>query len=214
VRRFAIFRFVLPLLMTTSVAAFDTSLDLRAIEEAIAAGQTRTDSVRQRFHDAYRLQVGRTPVDFIEVITPFRRVALAAEERARAGDRLFRQRDALDAAAQHGQTLHLAIELTFHPLNTYVGVPPYRVALARPGEATRVEPRDLQRIPRSQPRVSGASISPLPPGAQAPGQPVVGGTVLAIFDSTRLDPRGVYEVVIEEGANALARVRLDLDALR
>ena len=210
-----VFRFVLPLLLTTSVAAFDTSLDLRALGEAIAVGQSRTETVRRRFHDTYRLQVGRPPVDFIEVITPFRRVALAAEERALTGDRLFRQRDALDAAAQHGQTLQLAAELTFHPLNTYVGVPPYRVALGRPGETARVEPRDLQRIPRSQPRVNGAaSIFALSPGVPAAGQPVVGGTVLAIFDSARLDVRGAYEVLIEEGANELARVRLDLNAVR
>lgn len=200
--------------MTAGVAAFDPSLDLRAIDEAIAAGHARSEAVRRRFHDGYRLQVGRAPVDFVEVITPFRRVALAAEERAQAGDRLFRQRDALDAAKQHGQTLQLAVELTFHPLNTYVGVPPYRVTLGRAGETTRIEPRDLQRIPRSQPRVGGVSASPLSPGVPAAGQPVVGGTVLAIFDSARLDARGVYEVVIEEGAKELAKIRLDLNAVR
>lgn len=208
--------FFLLFLVTAGMAAgFDPALDLRAIDEAIAAGQARTETARRRFHDVYRLRVGRPPIDYVEVITPFRRVALAAEERARTGDRLFRQRDALDAAAQQGQTLHLVVELTFHPLNTYVGVPAYRVALVRPGEPTRIEPRDLQRIPRSQPRVGGpASGFPGAPGVAAPGQPVVGGTVLAIFDSGRLDVRGRYEVVVEEGASELARVTLDLNTMR
>ena len=202
--------------MTATAAGYERSLDLRAIDEAIAIGQSRDEGVRERFHRLYRIAVGRPPFDYIDVVTPFRRVELAAEERARAGDRLFRQSDALAAVAEHGDTIKLFVEATFHPLNTYVGVPDYSVALTRSDSSERIEPRDRLQIPRLGPRVDGvASLPyPLPPSVPSGGQPLAGGTVIATFDGQRLDPRAAYEAIIEETGKELARVRLDLGRLR
>src|SRR5262245_16921436 len=114
-----------------SAGAVQPVLDRRGIEEAILIGQSRFDAERARFHTGYRIQVSRQPVDWIDVITPFHRVALAAEEKARLGDRVFGQREANAALNAAPNVIELLFELTFHPLNTFVGVPAYDVALTR-----------------------------------------------------------------------------------
>jgi hypothetical protein len=212
----AAFRVLLAALMTTGAAAYERTLDLRATDEAIAIGQSRDNSARERFHRPYRIPVGRPPFDYVDVVTPFRRAELAAEERARAGDRLFRQSDALAVLAEHGDRVQLFVEATFHPQNTFVGVPAYSVALTRPDAPARIEPRDVQRIARLGPRVDGVAAQPypLPPSVPSSGQPLAGGTVIVTFDGLRLDPRGAYEAVIEEAGKELARVRVDLAKLR
>jgi len=43
---------------------------------------------------------------------------------------------------------------------------------------------------------------------------MLGGTVIASFDSERLDTRGVYDAVVEESGKELARTRVDLGNLR
>jgi hypothetical protein len=203
-------------LLGSAAAAYEPTLDLHAIDEAVALGQSRVDAVRSRFHDAYRIHLGRPPFDDLDIVTPFRRVELAAEERARIGDRLFRQSEALAVAAEYGDRLQLFVELTFHPLNTFVGVPSYVVTLVVPKQTTRVTPSDVQRIPRSQTRLGAAAVLPypLPPALPSLGQPLVGGTIIATFDGARLDRRGTYQVVIEENEKELVRVPVDLGKLR
>src|SRR4029079_12443309 len=103
------------------------------IEEAVRLGQTRIAADRTRFHAPYRILVTQAPVDYIDVVTPFRRVVLAADERARLGDRSFGQRQAIEMLnASHGQ-FDFVVELTFHPLNTFVTMPEYGVAVIRDG---------------------------------------------------------------------------------
>lgn len=203
------------LLAGGAAAGYAPTLDLRSIEEAIALGQSRIDAARVRFHQPYRLHVGRAPVDYIEIVTPFRRVALAAEERARTGGRLFGQRDALATLAGHMEQIDLIVEMTFHPFNVYINVPPYDVALAGPGSAVRIDPVDIQRLSRFGARVEGVPYpypdAPiLPPGSQ----PLLGGTVIAHFDTRRLDPAGAYDVVVGESGKELARARVNLGKLR
>jgi hypothetical protein len=203
-------------LLASAAGAYEPTLNLNAIDEAVALGQSRVDAVRGRFHDGYRIHVGRPPVDDLDIVTPFRRVELAAEERARIGDRAFRQAEALAVAADYGDRLQLFVELTFHPLNTFVGVPSYVVVLAAPTQSARLVPADLQRIPRSQPRVGGAPVLPYPvqPALPSVGQPLVGGTIIATFDGARLDRRGAYKVVIEENGKELVSLSIDLGRLR
>jgi len=210
-------RVLLLLLLTAGVAGYERTVDLRAIDEAVVLGQSRDESVRARFHRPYRLQVARPPIDTVDVVTPFRRVELAVEERARIGDRLFRQRDALDALAAHGDTIELFVEATFHPQNTFIGVPAYQVTLAVPGAAVRIEPRAERHVPRFGPRVLTGPMAlpyPLTPSLPSGSDPLSGGTVIASFDGPRLDARGAYDVVIEESGKELARVRLDLAGMR
>jgi hypothetical protein len=213
----AILRIIISALITTEVGAYERTPDLRAVDEAIALGQSRDEAVRRRFHQPYRINIGRPPLDYIDLVTPFRRVELAVEERARVGDRLFRQRDAVTALAEHGDDLQIFVELSFHPQNTYVGVPAYIVTLNGLDVPTRIESRGQQRIPRFGQRL-GSAGTPLPypvaPSVPSGGEPLTGGTVIVTFDGQQLDPGAMYEVVIEESGKELARVKIDLAKLR
>ena len=198
-------------------AGYEPDLDARAIGEAIAIGRSRIEAQRTAFHQRYRLQVNHAPVDYLEVVTPFRRVELEAEAHAKGGDQRWGQRDALQLLAETGGRIELFIELTFHPLNTYVGVPAYDVRLV-PGGSTGapVSPRDVRRVPRFGARVEGTTLPY--PGAVAPpapgSQPMLGGTVIAVFDAAQLMRSGSYDVVLGEAGKELARTRMDLGKLR
>lgn len=197
--------------------AFDTALDRRALEEAISIGQSRIDSIRTRFHLPYRIPVGVAPLDFIEVITPFRKVVLSAEMRARAGDRSYGLKEAQEAAGRPELTLH--VELTFHPLNTFITVPGYLVSLsAGAAAAPPIQPLSIDRIPRFGPRLEGLPF-PTTPSSGAlilPGgsQPLMGATLIARFSDAALDARGVYEVRVLDGANVLGKAKIDFGRLR
>jgi hypothetical protein len=205
------------LLAATGGEAIELVLGPRALTEAVDVGQTRIDAIRTRFQQPYRLPVARPPVDYVEIVTPFRRVALAAESRARAGDRLFGQREARATLGDTPEQVDVLVELTFHPQNTFVGVPAYVVRLLPVQAATGpVEPRDFSYAPRFGPRIDSASpaypypIAPVAPG----GQPLSGGTIIARLDGRVLDPNGLYDLVVLDAGTELARVRVDFRALR
>jgi hypothetical protein len=142
---------------------------------------------------------------------------LVAEQRARAGDRSFGQRQALSTPGAIADELELRVELTFHPLNTFVAVPDYTVALAGPAAADRIPPRTFERVPRYAPRVEAPpSVTPVPGAANLPrgSQPILGGTLMARFDLRLVDPGRAYDVVISEGATEVARSRMNLARLR
>jgi hypothetical protein len=204
------------LLVGSSAAAFERTLDLRLVNEAIAIGDSRVPVVRTRFHQPYRLPVAIAPVDYIEVITPFRRIVQATEARARIGARTLGQTETIAAAGERYGLLELVVELTFHPLNNYVGVPPYDVELVRTAPAGRIRPQQVARIPRFGARVEGSipSTRDAAPAIPGPTTPLLGGAVIAGFDAEGLDPKGIYDVVVTEGEKSLARARLDLARLR
>jgi hypothetical protein len=202
--------------LAVSLHAVELTLDPKAIGEAILIGQSHLDRDRTRFHQGYRLTVNRPPVDWIDVITPFHRVALAAEARARAGNRLFAQREAFATLKEAPDQITLLIELTFHPLNRFVGIPAYDIALVGPG-GTRARPLRVDRYPRFRPR-TGTLAPELPSTGAAPilgnGDPLVGGTIVAPFNAAMLDAAGRYTVVMTDGASEVASVALDLAGLR
>ena len=202
--------------VTATLSAVQMTLDARAVSEAIAIGQSRVDADRARFHAPYRIPVNKPPIDFVEVVTPFRRVVMHTESRARVGDRSFGQRQALELLNATPAELDIWVELTFHPLNTYVGVPPFEVLLAdRSG--VRIPPRAFERLPRYGARVDGEpSRLAVPGGIALPGgsQPMLGGTIIAQFDGGPINATGVYDVLIVEGKAEPARVRVDLGRLR
>ena len=205
------------LALAAGASALQPVLDRIAIDEAVAIGRSRIESVRTRFHQPYRSRVNRAPLDFIDIVTPFRRVEIEAELRARAGTRSLSQRDALAMLDTAGGDLDVFAEFTFHPLNTYIGVPDYAVSLLATGRASTPElpPRGLQRIPRYGARLQGAPL-PFPIAPQPPrgSEPMLGGTVIATFNVNLIDPNGVYDVVVREAGNELARARVNLAALR
>jgi hypothetical protein len=207
------------LLSTIAIAGFERDLSPRSLEEAVVIGQSRFEAEWLRFHLPYRIEVRRPPVDYIEVITPFRRVVLAANTRARSGGRMFGQRDARDALGSRPQQLDLIVELTFHPLNTYIGVPAYEVALfpADAGaDAKPVDALDTTRVPRHGPRLEAPLSFPYRLGTQLPGgsDSLRGGTLLAQFDDALLDSTGTYDVIVSEAKKELARARIDLGKMR
>jgi hypothetical protein len=198
--------------------ALQLTLDPRAIEEAIAIGQSRLAAERTRFHEPYRLLVGKAPVDYIEVITPFRRVVFAAQARAQIGDRGFGQRQAFELLATAPAEIELQVELTFHPLNTYIGVPDYAVTMVPgPPGTLPIAARSIERVPRFGARVDGMPLpSPVPAGPVIAGgaQPMLGGTVIAHFDGELLGDARRGTIVIADGAHELVRVTLDPGVLR
>ncbi|MSO45863.1 MAG: hypothetical protein EXQ59_03735 [Acidobacteria bacterium] len=209
--------FVLAVLTASVVFGYDASLDRRAIEDAITIGQSRIESVRVRFHQAYRLPVGRAPVDYIEVVTPFRRIEVEAETRARNGNRTLSQREALDLLGAAPDQVEFFVELTFHPQNTYIGVPQYgvRLAPAARGASPPIDPRNIERFPRYGARVHGLPL-PYPAAPAVPGssEPVLGGTLVARFDGRLLDRTGVYDVIVSEAGKELATARVSLANVR
>jgi hypothetical protein len=201
---------------TAAVTAFEPSLDPRSLADAIDLGQSRIDDMRSRFHAAYHIEVMQPPVDYIEVVTPFRRIALDAEARTRAGERLYGQREALATLGDNPTRLDVVVELTFHPLNNYVGVPAFTVSLVPPG-GRAIEPRTISRVPRFGPRLSGrplpypyATTSAAPQGSQ----PLLGGSIVAVFDGTALDARGTYVVLVRDSGKDVAKATADLARLR
>lgn len=199
-----------------SLAAFEPVLDRRAIEQAIFLGQSRFDAERRRFHSGYRLAGTRPPVDWIDVITPFHRVALAAEAKARLGDRVFGQREASAALSVAPNLIEFLVELTFHPLNNYVGVPAYTVTLNR-GQDKPVAAQFINRYPRFGPRT--ATDAPAPPNPNAApilgnGQPMLGGTLVVQFAAGALDPNGRYDFVIADGGKEIVRTGVDFGKMR
>jgi hypothetical protein len=202
--------------LTVAVGAFEPALDPRSLSEAIDLGQSRIDDARSRFHAAYHIAVMQPPVDYIEVVTPFRRIALDAEARTRAGERLYGQREALATLGDNPSRLDIVVELTFHPLNNYVGVPAFTVVLMPPsGKA--IEPRTIGRVPRFGPRLSGTPLPyPYVANSAAPqgSQPLLGGSIIATFDGAALDARGAYLTVIRDSGKDVAKATVDLARLR
>ena len=195
---------------------FERSLDLRLINTATAIGESRIESVRTEYHRPYRIPVARAPIDYIDVVTPFRRIVRIAEDRARAGARPLGQRETLDAAGDRVGLVEFVVELTFHPLNSYVGVPLYEVALVSAAAPATLLPVQTHRTPRFGARVDGAPpLFPYVP-LNVPGrsEPMLGGTVVAGFTALGLDPAGVYEVVVSENGKDLWRGRVNLGTLR
>lgn len=196
-----------------TTGAVQTQIDYDAIDEALALAQRGSDTARARFHDAYRLITARAPIDYLEVVSPFRRIVIAAQQQAEAGNRSFGQRQALETLRNAGPQLDVYVEMTFNPLNTYIGVPDYDVVLV--GRNARVRPRSLDRLSRWTPRVDGLPAA-VPSGGSGPprGRPILGATLIARFDLQSIDPEGSYDVIVSERGDALATVRLDLGKLR
>jgi hypothetical protein len=207
---------LLALIATTVLPrAAQRTLSLSEIEEAIRIGTTRIAADRARFHAPYRVVANQSPVDFVEVVTPFRRVVLAADQRAQVGDRSFGQRQALQLLTTADGQFDFIVEFTFHPLNTFIGMPEFDVGLWR--GPLRVMPESIDRQPRYGARVEGLP-PPIPiPGGQITGgrsQPILGGAVTVRFKGSDIEPEGTQDLVVSDKGQELARVRIDLGPLR
>jgi hypothetical protein len=212
---------VVATLATVPASAIEMALDRRALEQALEIAHSSIQSTHVRFHADYRFTVAKAPIDFVEIVSPFRRLVLSAETSFRQGRRMFGQREALAALQPDPDRVEVYVELTFHPLNTFVNVPEYDVELAPVGAtAARVKPATIDRLPRFGPRVEASSYPfpypyPVAPRVPAGTEPLLGATMIAHFQGETIDPAGVYEVVVTDGGNELGRTwRVDLAKLR
>ena len=195
-------------------------LDHLAIHDALVIGNSSLESTHKQFHADYRFAVNKAPIDFISVVSPFRRLVLLAETEVRLGRSTFGQRDAIAALRPDPDRFEVYVELTFHPHNTFIGVPEYTIRLepvATLGPA--LVPDGIDRLARYGPRLDDSSYPfpyPHPIGlrARAGSEPLVGGTLIARMAGSQLDPKAGYVVVVQDGARELARIRVDLGRLR
>ena len=110
--------------------ALVTAMSTTQIERAQQVARSR-DSERTLFHRKYLFDLPGDTVTQIEVITEFRRLVLVTEDHLRVGDQMFSRgvREAEAAMAPTRGILTLKAHVRFNPLNTYVGIPPLRLAL-------------------------------------------------------------------------------------
>ena len=194
-------------------------LDHVAIQDALVIGNSSFEADHRRFHAEYHFPLSAPPVDFISVVTPFRRVVLAAETEARQGRRSFGQREALAALQPDPDRLEIFAELTFHPHHTFVAVPTYSIELDPASRGVPVQLRDIEHIPRFTPRLQ-APWYPLPyPFRETPRLParadtLLGGTIIARFGLNGMEPTAVYSVVIRDGSREVVRARVDFGRMR
>ena len=202
------------LLTVAAIHAAQLTLTPSEIEEAVRLGQTRITADRTRFHARYRVPVTQPPVDFIDVVTPFRRVVIAADERTRLGDRSFGQRQAIELLNAAGGRFDFVIELTFHPQNTFIAMPEYGVTLVKDGQRLAL---DVARRPRFGARVEDLPAAlPTPAGVipRRGSEPMLGGTVIAQVDGAVLSGASSIDLVVSDGTSDVARAKIDLGSLR
>jgi len=195
-------------------------LDRRAIDDALGIANSSLESTHRRYHGDYRFPVNQAPVDFVSVVTPFRRLVLTAETAERLGHRMFGQREALAALQPDPDRFEVFVELTLHPHNTFVGVPGYTIELEPVSlQGSPVAPLEIERHPRFGPRFDDtwypfpypfSTASNVPTGSE----PLRGGTLLARFAGAQIDAKGAYHLVIRDGKKELGRTRIDLALLR
>ena len=195
-------------------------LDHLAIQQALAIGNSSLESTHRQFHADYRFPVNKAPVDFISIVSPFRRLVLCAETEMLLGRRMFGQREAMAALRPDPDRFEVYAELTFHPHNTFIGVPGYAIQLEPvTARGAAVLPEAIDRLPRFGPRVDDARYPfPYPPPAgaraRAGSEPLLGGTLIARISGTQLDPTAGYAVIVRDGEKELGRARVDFWRLR
>ena len=209
--------FVLVAAAVATLAAFRPTLDPTSLTDAILLGQTTSDSARASFHAPYHVDVGAAPVDDIEIVTPFRRIVLDAESQARAGNRgSYGQRAALATLGDDPSRVDIVVELTFSPLNNYVGVPDFVVTLV-PQSGEPIPSRTIERLSRFGPKLGGSTLAyPYTTGTpQVRGkEPLAGGMIIATFDGKALESNGVYVVMVTGRQGEPAKARVDFSKLR
>ena len=198
----------------TALAGVQTNVDLLAIDDALTLIRSGSPAELTRFNEPYRVKVEKAPVDYLEVVTPFRRIVLAGVAKSAVGDRSFGQRQAIDSLAEGGERLDVYAEMTLNPFNTYIGVPDYVVALIdRSGK--RLEATATTRLSRWTPRLAGPPAVPPFQAVTIPlGSPLIGATVIAGFELKTLVPDARYDVIVELGKEELARAGIALGGMR
>ena len=122
--------------LVCAAVALVVSMTGSDIERALAGARER-DAERQQFHSRYLFNLTDPAVTQIEVITEFRRLVLIAEDHVLHGDFMFTRgvRAGEQALAATRGMLTLRAQIRFNPLNTFVALPDYGLAVSGPSGA-------------------------------------------------------------------------------
>ena len=118
---------------TIPLSAIKLELSPSDIERAISIARDQ-DRVRERFHAPYITPINDPFVEWLEIVTEFRRHVIVAEDRINKGDRAFAYSARLvgDAASMWKNRVSVKARLRFHPHNAYVDIPKLDVSVDGP----------------------------------------------------------------------------------
>jgi hypothetical protein len=133
--------------LACAAVALVVSMGATDMDRALAIARAR-DTERQQFHGRYIFNLKDPAVTQIEVITEFRRLVLIAEDHGLRGDWMFTRglRAAEQALAPTRGMLTLRAQVRFNPLNVFVVLPDYALAVGSPAGA--LQPVDTQVMPQ------------------------------------------------------------------
>ncbi len=179
-----------------------TDLSVAEIERALTIARGLAAD-RAAFHAPYLIQLKKPFVPAIEIVTEFRRVVMIADDHILRGDRMFAfsARLAQDAVAPWKDRVSVIARLQFHPLNTYINVPPIAMTLDGPSGAAALVGILTDAVP------SRAHVFP------GEGQPILGAVAEAVFDAT-LVGRSTRTVTITLEGREVASAPVNFAALR
>ena len=191
------------LLAPAGIGAINGRLGLEDIQRATDLARfPHTDAERAQFHKRYTVAVNGPTVDYfavesIEVITPFRRMELIAEEHARVNDLFARGglRDAEEALRPWRDQVSIVTRVRFDQTKVIPDVPAVDVTIEGPTLALPI-------------MTSNSGIY-THTGDQSW---LVGGLVDAVFD-VRAVGQATQLVVIRWNGKEIARVSIDFAAL-
>jgi hypothetical protein len=194
---------LLAALAQAGVGAINVRLGLEDIQRATDLARfPHTDAERAQFHKRYTVAVNSRLVEYfvvenIEVITPFRRMELIAEEHARVNDLFARGglRDAEDALQPWRDRLAIAARLGFDQTKVIPDVPAIDVTIEGP-------------TPVLSTTVNSSGIYTFTGDRRW----LVGGLVEAVFDVHAVS-QATLPVVVRWNGKEIARVAVDFGAL-
>lgn len=213
---------LLALVATASPGAITANIDREMLDDALIFARQATRDERRAFHDGYV----RTPggaVRRISIVSEYRRVVLAVEEKMRLLDRNYGVRQMTGMLVPWRGLVEVIVELQFHPQNIYIGVPlidVLAVPLDGPSNPAPLVPVAIDRRPHFgmfwDPPPMDAPWWPYPP-ATAPvlggGDPITGGWLQARFDAAPF-AAGRFDIVVKDGATTLGSAEFDLGTLK
>lgn len=195
------------------------------VQRAIDQARTATPASRAAFHAPYMRRFEAPPVRRLSLVSEYRRVVLATEERLRLGDRLFGVRQGTEVVAPWRGGLEVIAELQFHPQHLLLTVPPYDILLwPEPAGAERAPmvPLSTDRVPSWGTPVEPAGPDdwggwwpfPVSPGVSGGGtQPLSGAWIRARFDARALPADARVTVLVKQATRTLATATFDLARL-
>lgn len=191
--------------------ALVVALGGKEIERAQQVARGR-DAERAEFHRRYVFDLKDDTVTQLEVITEFRRLVMITEDHLRLGDQMFSRgtRAAETALAPTRGTLTFKSKLRFHPLNTFAGIPSFKLALGpADSPSTPVKTSALEALDTA---VTGEYSKPYKGRGGKSVKTLLGATLQADLPSASVGQAARPLGVVFEGKE-VARVPVDFGHL-